>query len=266
VSPGVRIGAIVAATAVAAAAAVVGITLATRQNPRQPQALPGKPGVPKMLDTPAAEQIRTAFRSWPKGSLNAMEELAREYPRDVVVQLYRGVALAWAGYNADAEAVLRRTKKLGRDSAYEIQADDLLHPEFFRGYPIFEPTDRDALLEQGSRLQQQGRQHSAERVYLRAARARPDDAEAQVAAAVGRFDKDNLSASFSRLGPLTRRFPRSQEVRFYLGLLLAWTGQGDSALVQFRRARALDPDSELGKQAQQFLASMEKVRTSPSAR
>ena len=48
----------------------------------------------------------------------------------------------------------------------------------------------------------QGHQHSAERLYARAARLHPDDDEAQVAAAVGRFDEDDLSASFSRLGPL----------------------------------------------------------------
>ena len=36
---------------------------------------------------------------------------------------------------------------------------------------------------------------------------------------------DDLNASFSRLGPLVKTFPRSQTVRFHLGLLLAWTGQ-----------------------------------------
>jgi Flp pilus assembly protein TadD len=214
-----------------------------------------------VLRTPAAARIRTAFRNWPHGSLGAMEQLGREYPRDPVVQLYRGVALAFAGYNGDAETVLRRAKSLGRDTIYEIEADDLLHPQYFRGYPVFEPTRPNPLLERGSRLQAQGHQRSAESVYLQAVRAHPGDDEARVAAAVARFDKDNLSASFSRLGPLTRRFPRSQAVRFYLGYLLAWTGQRDPAIAQFRKTVALDPGSKLGKSAGQFLASMEKVRT-----
>ena len=91
------------------------------------------------------------------------------------------------------------------------------------------------------------------RLAVREARLAPNDAEAQVAAAVGRFDKDDLSASFSRLGPLTRRFPRSQVVRFYLGLMLAWTAQRDQALVEFKRTYALGPATQLGQGAKQFI-------------
>ena len=48
---------------------------------------------------------------------------------------------------------------------------------------------------------------------------------------------DDLSASFSRLGPLVKRFPKSQTVRFHLGLLLAWTGQGTLAVKEFKAAQ-----------------------------
>ena len=78
--------------------------------------------------------------------------------------------------------------------------------------------------------------------------------EAQVAAAVGRFDEDDLSASFSRLGPLVKRFPHSQTVRYHLGLLLAWTGQRDQAIVEFRAAKRLGPHTELGREADAFAA------------
>jgi hypothetical protein len=77
-----------------------------------------------------------------------------------------------------------------------------------------------------------------------------------VAAAVGRFDMDNLSASFSKLGPLVRRFPRSQSVRYHLGLLLAWTGQRDQAVAEFRLARSLGPKTRLGKEANAFLGGL----------
>jgi tetratricopeptide (TPR) repeat protein len=265
-SPRLRVLVIVASAAVAVAAAVLGITLATRQTPSQPHSLPGKPGVPTVLPTPAAGRIRAAFRSWPHGSLDSMEELGREYPRDAVVQLYLGVALAWAGYDADAATALRAAKAAGRDTPYEIAADDLLHPQFFRGYPVFRPIRPSRLLEEGSRLQAQGHQHSAERVYVREARAQPGDAEAQVAAAVGRFDKDDLVPAFSRLGPLTRRFPRSQPVRYYVGLLLAWTGQRDAAVAQFEKAAALDRRSTLGRSASDFLARLEKLRAPSKTR
>ena len=66
-----------------------------------------------------------------------------------------------------------------------------------------------------------------------------------------------MNASFSRLGPLTRKFPTSQSVRFYLGLLLAWTGQRDPAIAQFQKAVALGPTSDLGRNASEFLKSVQ---------
>ena len=265
-SPRPRVLAIVAGAAVVAAAAVIGITLATRQRPAQPRPLPGTPGVPAVLPTQAAPRIRAAFRDWPHGSLAAMTELGREYPRDPVVQYYLGIALVWAGYASDAVAPLRAAKRLGRDTPYEVEADNLLHPQYFTDYPVFVPVRPNRLLERGSRLQAEGHQHSAERVYVRAARARPDDDEAQVAAAVGRFDKGDLSASFSRLGPLTRRFPRSQSVRYYLGYLLAWTGQRDAAIAQFERTVALGRRTVLGRGATKVLSAIEKAGTKPLER
>jgi hypothetical protein len=105
-------------------------------------------------------------------------------------------------------------------------------------------------------LQRAGHERSAERVFAQAALLHPRDDQAQVAAAVARFDMDDLSASFSRLGPLVRTFPRSQSVRFHLGLLLAWTGQRDKAVLEFRLARALGPTTRLGREAATFLGSL----------
>ena len=243
----------VAAVALAASGAVIGVTLETRDNPPKLHPQPGKPPVPKSLPGPVGAEIMTALQDWPHGSVATLERLGQQHPKSPLVQLYRGIGLLWAGYTSEAETALEQTKKLGRDTQWEIAADNILHPQYFGGYPVFTPIRRNRLLQQGSRLQAQGHQHSAERVYQRAARLAPDDAEAQVAAAVGRFDKDDLSASFSRLGPLTRRFPRSQVVRFYLGLMLAWTAQRDQALVEFKRAYALGPTTELGQGAKQFI-------------
>jgi predicted Zn-dependent protease len=240
---------------------VIGITLATRQTPAQPKPLAGKPGVPKILPTPAAARIRAAFREWPDGSLDELTRLGREYPRDPVVQLYLGIALVWAGYDADAADALERAKAVGRDTVWEVRADDVLHPQYFPGYPVFTPIRPNPLLERGARLQAQGHQHSAERVFARAARLRPGDDEAQVAAAVARFDMDNLSASFSRLGPLTRRFPHAPTVRFHLGLLLLWIGDLKDARVQLRRAVAEGPSSPLAREAKRLLGRLGGRRT-----
>ena len=181
-----------------------------------------------------------------------------------VVQFYRGIALLWAGYPSDAEQALETAKKLGRDTPIQSQADNLLHPSFFHptsgsGYPVFVPISTEPAARQGSLLQAQGHQISAERLYQRAREQNPKDVEALVAAAVGLFDEDNLVPAFSHLGPLAQRFPRSQVVRYYLGLLSAWTAQGprgDQA-VQADDGRSGRPRS-LGKQADQFLAGLER--------
>ena len=81
-----------------------------------------------------------------------------------------------------------------------------------------------------------------------------------------RFDESDLSASFSRLGPLVKRFPRSVSVRYHLGLLLAWTGQRDQAIVEFREAKRLGPHSELGREANAFVVRLVTDRTNRTSR
>ena len=61
----------------------------------------------------------------------------------------------------------------------------------------------------GVGLQRVGRPVSAARVFDRAARRYPDDVEAQVAGAVGQFDKDAPERAFGRLGPLSRTYPEA---------------------------------------------------------
>ena len=72
--------------------------------------------------------------------------------------------------------------------------------------------------------------------------------------------------SASSLWLMATRFPRSQAVRYYLGYLLAWTGQRDTAVAQFRKAVALDPGTLLGRSAEDFLSRIEKAGTSPPGR
>jgi predicted Zn-dependent protease len=259
-SPANRVRLIVGVLAVLAAGTVVGVVYATRQSPAQPTAqckqapkafvVPGTP-------TPNVAAVRAALTRKPIDAARALEQLSQRAPNDPVVQFNYATALYCAGYVADADQAFRVAKKAGRDTFYEIQSDVILHPQFFdKGYPPFQSQSRDPLLVQGVILQRQGHQHSAERAFAKAAKLHPGSDEAQVAAAVGRFDMDNLSASFSRLGPLVRRFPKSQSVRYHLGLLLAWTGQRDQAIVEFRLARSLGPETRRGREANAFLAGL----------
>jgi predicted Zn-dependent protease len=259
-SPANRVRLIVGVLAVGASGAVVGVVYATRQSPVQPTAqckqhpkpfvIPGSP-------TANVAPVQAALALKPAAAARALEQLASQAPNDPVVQFNYATSLFCAGYLADADQAFHAAKKAGRDTFYEIQADVILHPQFFsKGYPPFQSESRDPLLVRGEIFQRGGHQHSAERAFARAARLHPGSDEAQVAAAVGLFDMDNLSASFSKLGPLVKRFPKSQSVRYHLGLLLAWTGQRDQAITEFRLARELGPKTTLGKAASSFLSGL----------
>ena len=176
-------------------------------------------------------RVGQAFASWPDGTVDRMNRLAGLHAQDAVVQLNLGVALFWSGLPGARDA-WRAAAASEPDSPYAVVAGNLLHPGYAKGLPIFvttaplpseleslTPPQQLDLLRRGARrtvdgkllygvaLQRLGMQRSAERVFAQAAREEPGDAEAQVAAAVGRFDKARPADAFSRLGPLTRRFP-----------------------------------------------------------
>jgi predicted Zn-dependent protease len=259
-----RIRVIVAVIALAAAAVVAGVVYATRQDPAQPKAR-CKNGVAAVFYTPSKNTatVRNALSKGPRRAARALEALADEHPKDPVVQFNYATALYCGGFDAEALQAYRKAKRAGRDTRYEVTADVILHPQFFSegGYPPFVYSGGDALLVQGQIAQRNYHQHTAERIWARAAKLHPNDADAQVAAAVGRFDMDNLSASFSRLGPLVKRFPKSQTVRFHLGLLLVWTGQAKQAIKELRLAHQLDPGTAMGQQAAKLVAGVAKTGT-----
>jgi Flp pilus assembly protein TadD len=112
----------------------------------------------------------------------------------------------------------------------------------------------------GVALQRLGHPVSARREYDRAAALAPDDPETLVASAVGRFDKADPAAAFSRLGPLARRFPRAATVRFHLGLLLLWIGSVQQAKKELRLAVAAEPAATAGREARRYLATLSRLR------
>jgi tetratricopeptide (TPR) repeat protein len=238
-------------------------------------------------DSPGA-QIGAAFASWPVTGLAKLERLALERPRDSLVLLHLGFANLWAGRREEATTAFRDASQAQPDSPSAQRADTALHPNFPPGQPFFVPSfrppaglsalsspDQLATLARNARqpdvhakilygLAQQrlGRRLSARREYDAAVRLAPQDPEALVAAAVSRFDKSKPSESFSRLGPLTRRFPKAATVRFHLGLLLLWLARSQPGSVeegkrQLRLARAQEPDSPLAREAEKLLARLD---------
>lgn len=228
-------------------------------------------------------RVGEAFARWPAETVDRLNQLAGLHPDRAVVQLNLGVALFWSGLGG-AEEAWRRAADDEPDSAYAIAAGNLLHPEYAPGEPVFVATEplpegfeelappqqlralaRGAersiggKLLYGSALQRLGRPRSAQRVFADAARQAPRDVEARVADAVGRFDKARPADAFSRLGPLTRRFPEKATVRFHLGLLLLWSGETADAKRQLRLATRVEPGSPLAEEARRYLNELRKA-------
>ena len=231
-------------------------------------------------------RVGQAFATWPDGTVDRLNRLAGLHPQKAVVQLNLGVALFWAGLSG-AEDAWRAAAASEPDTPYAIAAGNLLHPEYARGIPVFvttvplpegldgrtpaaqlellrkgAETGVDGKLLYGVALQRLGRQRSARRVFDAAATEAPGNVEAQVAAAVGRFDKARPVDAFSRLGPLTRRFPGKATVRFHLGLLLLWSGEVKDAKTQLVRATRAEPGAPIAREAQRYLDELAKAGVS----
>jgi len=225
-------------------------------------------------------RVGAALSAWPDG-FPALAQLAREHPRSGLVQLELGLAYYWQGKLPQAQAAWRRAARVQPDTSYAVRAADLLHPRYVPGLPPFVPSfsapkaldrlsppqqvawlaararrggARDKLL-YGVALQGLGRPVSAEREFAAAAALAPHDADAQVAAAVGLFDKARPAAAFSRLGPLTRTFPHAATVRFHLGLLLLWIDEIAKGKAELRRVIAEGTEPFAGY-ARSFLAKL----------
>jgi tetratricopeptide (TPR) repeat protein len=265
VSPRARIYTLVSLSAAGAAAAVVGITAATAHHPPQPPGpRAGKP--PFSADWTASRRLAQQVRA-SVGSASRLRALADEHPASAFVRLNLGLALFWQRDDAGAVAAWKQAKRVQPDTPSAVRAGDLLHPKSPPGLPQFQPsferavTPAERRLIRGIRLQQSDRPVSAEREFQAAAALAPDDPDAQVAAAVGLYDKDRPSAAFARLGPLVRRFPRAQTVRFHLGLLSIWLGAFAQARRELALAVADDPKSEFAREARVLVKRLGSVGT-----
>ena len=224
-------------------------------------------------------QLGSAFAAWKRTGLAPVRTLAAAHPEDAAAQLHLGWADYWAGRNADAVAAWQQAAKLAPDSPYGVDAQDALHPTEPTGLPpIVTPLELPPALatlpaaEQLARLRSATRTGgevaelryglalwnvrmpvSAEQALAAAAQAAPHDPVARVAAAVGRFSKENPTPAFGALGPLTAVFPHSPVVELHLGLLLLWTGEQKKAKTQLRAAVSDGPRTIYAKNAKLIL-------------
>lgn len=228
--------------------------------------------------------VGAAIAAWPEGTVERLEALAAENAKSGVVRLHLGLALLASGDEEGARNAWREAERVEPDSSAALRAEDLLHPEFAPGRPPFvgmlnapfetegrSPEEQLAELERwadrggvdelilyGIALQRVGRPLSAHEAFARALEADPLYLPARVADAVGRFDKDDPSQAFSRLGPLADE-DENGVVRYHLGLLLSWMGQVEEAIRQLELAREADPGGFYGREAERLLNRLEEV-------
>jgi tetratricopeptide (TPR) repeat protein len=230
--------------------------------------------------------VGAAVAAWPDGTVSRLRSLAAEHPASGVVLFHLGLAQLASGDREAAVASFEQVERVDPDSPAALRAEDALHPEFAPGRPPFvapleappefeglSPEEQLAELRRQARaggveeklvygiaLQRVGRPVSAREAFADAAAADPASLPAKVAAAVGRFDKDDPSQAFSRLGPLADA-DEGGVVRYHLGLLLSWIGQVEEAKRQLGLARDAAPDGFYGREADRLLDRLEDVET-----
>ena len=201
-------------------------------------------------------KLGAAFAAWP-ASLDRIEQLGALFPRSALVQLHVGIARYWAG-TGGAVTAWREARDVEPDTPYAVRAGDLLYRDFAPGLPVFVPSfafrvDGDSLAEQLDSLRVDTT--AARTASSTASPCSGSGARCRHAARSGRrcaslrgsrrarrrrrrpLLEGASGGAFSRLGPLTRRFPHFASVRFHLGVLLLWHSDVREAKRQLRLAR-----------------------------
>jgi len=231
--------------------------------------------------------VGEAIAAWPDGTLERLRELEAAHPEKALVHLHLGLVLYAQGQRDEAAGEWRKAAEVEPDSQAAVRAGDLLHPDMAPGLPSFftalqapegladKPAQQQLDILQraargggandwilyGTALQRVGKPISARAAFDRALELAPERLDAEVAAAVGRFDKDDPSAAFSRLGPLARDNSDSALVRFHLGVLLLWIRDVQDARAQLAKAAATMPQSLYSREAKSLLSRLEGIGT-----
>ncbi len=204
-------------------------------------------------------------------AIGVLRALAANDDRAPVPALHLGLALLWSGQRAEATASLEQARLIDPDGFYGRTADDVLHPSYRSGYPLWlrsqevigslaqtraraqaEPRSRDAQLDYAYRLQFTSRT----RARVAAERALAIDAadiDAQVAVIVLGFDKDQPAQAVGRLAQLMRSRAEAPSPRFHFGELLSWIDRQADAEEQYEQASKLDPNGVIGRFARSVL-------------
>jgi tetratricopeptide (TPR) repeat protein len=204
-------------------------------------------------------------------AIGVLRALVSNDDRAPVPALHLGLALLWAGQRSEATSALEQTRLIDPDGLYGSTADDVLHPSYRKGYPLWisaspvrgtlaglrrqavaAPRSPRAQLNYAYDLQFQSRTR-ARVIAERALALDATNLDAQVAVIVLGFDKDVPAQAVGRLGTLMQSRPDAPSPRFHFGELLSWIGRDTQAKQEYRKASALDPKGLIGQFARSVL-------------
>lgn len=221
--------------------------------------------------------VARAIAGYSSGGAAATLADLRALPQDEpVVSLHLGLAELWSGEQSAGLAELKRTRTLDPHGFYGSLADNTLHTEQRPDYPIYIPPPAVPSGDDVKQLRTlAARQPNRSDVWLALAYLlqRSDHAEAiadarkaleldptgvspRVAVAVIGYSKDDPTASFAVLGPLTQQASDTSEIRFHLGELLFWLKQDTDAEAQWRQVVHDSPTSVYGRTAAQLMHTL----------
>lgn len=209
------------------------------------------------------------------GAAATIDKLSALPQAEPVVQVNLGLAQLWAGRADDAQKTLRVVRADDLYGYYGTVADTVLHSPAQRpGYPLWvappglpggtveqlrtqaaaNPNQGQIWLALAAKLQGSDRGQAVEDAR-KAQALLPTALTPRIAVAVLGYDKDNPSASFGVLGPLTKQVGQAAlpELRFHLGMLLWWLKQDTDALAQWRQVVQAAPASPYGTIAAKLL-------------
>jgi len=214
--------------------------------------------------------INAYSRAGAAATLRGLQRLDQSQP---VVRLHEGLVQLWAGDCTAAERTLERLRTADLYGYYGTVADNTLHTDQLPGLPVYIPPDgtpHGTVGQLRARVRKQpddgpswlglayaeeaaGNRRAALAAAKQARAVDPTAVSPRVAVAVIGYDKNDPTASFAVLGPLTAQASDPTEVLFHLGLLLYWRKQDTDAVAQWRQVVSESPGSIYGKIAAQLM-------------
>ena len=122
------------------------------------------------------------------------------------------------------------------------------------------PGDPERQLAYAVSLQGEGLRTDARAAAEQAVAADPRNLDAQVAAIVLGYDKDNPATAVGALGALIKQNPNQIGPVLHLGILLLWIKRNTLALQEFQKAVKIAPSSRDGQVAAAFVRGLQAAK------